>query len=82
MEIELTPILVTQTGKRVLIEGHSINSEEALEIAQKLFESFGLQQERVTRRLMYEVRPLHWADCPHFEVGEEDRVREFINEGS
>ena len=75
-------MMKTQTGKDVSIEGDSIEAKEALEIAAKLFDMFGLHAERTSRQLLYEVKPLHWADCPHFEVGEEDRVIDFIERGS
>lgn len=73
-------LLTSSTGKKVLLDGDGIEGAEALEIAQRLFDTWGLHADRVSRVLMYDVRPLRWAECPHFKVGEEDQVQRFLRE--
>lgn len=58
--------VLTLPDRRVLrLDGNAISSEDALWIAQKLFDVFSVQGPRISRHLMYEVKPSMFAECPH-----------------
>lgn len=67
-------ILMLDNGKRVSITPGGLDREEALEIARRLFDAWGLRGRRVSRKLMYEVEPAIYSDCNHYMVGEEEQV--------
>jgi hypothetical protein len=71
--IERIPLVRLQNGKMVWLDGASVTQEEGLEIAKKLFDTFGLQGPRISRKLMYEITPHIWRDCSHTESLEEAR---------
>lgn len=67
-------------GKRVSITSDAFTREEALEIAQRLFDAWGLRGPRISRKLMYEVKPAIYNDCNHYEAGEEEQVQRQVAE--
>lgn len=62
---EKLPILRLPDERVLWLDGDKISSQDALYIAQQLFDAFGLDGPRITRHLMYEVEPAIFSECPH-----------------
>lgn len=52
-----------------------LTREEALEVAQRLFDMWGLQAPHISRYLMYALEPRVFDECPHYIVGEEATLK-------
>lgn len=73
----MIPILTIRDGRQVFLEGDSIQSDEALEIAQNLIATWGgTGHSKIKLGLVYIIEPNNWVDCPHFATLEE--AKEYV----
>ena len=75
----MVPLVQLTDGRQVFLEGEGVSAVDALEIAATLLKTFAPHHPRIEAKVVYEWKPLRWADCPHTETFEE-ALEELSNE--
>ena len=64
-------ILELSNGKSIYIDGNSITQDEVLGIAKKLVETWGQVHSHAKAVVLYEIEPITFSECPHYEATKE-----------
>lgn len=60
-------LLSLADGRMVRLDGDVVTQEDALEVARSLVNTWGQLHPKAVAKVLIEVTPNHWSDCPHYE---------------
>lgn len=58
-------LLALSDGRCCYLDGDAVSDADAREIAERIGAIFAPRHPRITTRLLYEILPAKYVDCPH-----------------